>query len=452
MAARNKENLFFQRAWLPCSQMKDYKSLPPLKIKKARGPFLYTEDGRRVIDAISSWWCKSLGHGHPRVARAVKTQMARFEHIIGANTENPLLTGLSEMLVSLAPGFDRVFYAGDGTTAVEIAMKMSVQHRVNTGRPEKRLFAALKNGYHGESFAALSVGDLGLYSKPFDGFMPEALKIDPGPYISGPDSPLWEKFPDEKWAETEKILSRAAPRLTAVIFEPALQGAAGMRIYSPDFLRRLRSWADKNDVHLIADEIMTGCCRTGRFLACSHAGITADFCLLSKGLTSGWSPFSAVLAPERIYRAFYGGYRTGKAFLHSNTFTGHALGAAAALETLKIMVEEDTAATVRKRSAGLLARMRDCAEKTGCLANVRGLGFCAAADIVSPDTGKPFPPSERTGFEFFKKAVANGALLRPMGDVIYFHPPLNSSEKVLDETARVTIRSLKQLMRRDRGA
>lgn len=428
--------------WHPCSQMKDYESFPPLEIVKAEGSYLYTADGREIIDAISSWWCKSLGHSHPRILEAVKNQLTRFEHVIMANTCNRTLVELSERLSSIFPGMDKVFYADNGSTAVEIAIKMSLQYNLQTGHPEKKHFLALKNGYHGETILTLAAGDCELYSSPYAELMPKIVKIDHIPYVSGENDCQWENMSDEAWELIEEQIEQYSETLSGIIFEPVVQGAGGMKIYSPDLLKRLRKWCDKFEVHIIADEIMTGFGRTGKFMACDHAGIIPDFVCLSKGLTAGWGPMAAVLTSSNIYEAFYDDYRTGKAFMHSNTYCGYPLAAAAALEALKVYDDENTFNVVRLKSCELRKRMEDIAKSTSALINIRSIGFIAAADIVNPETGKPFPAEKRMGFKFYQNAVKLGALLRPLGDTIYFFPPLNTPDKVLDDLASIAEKAL----------
>ncbi|OGV50816.1 MAG: adenosylmethionine--8-amino-7-oxononanoate transaminase [Lentisphaerae bacterium GWF2_52_8] len=427
-----------KHVWHPCAQMKDYEDFPPLPVASASGSHIITKDGRRIIDAISSWWCKALGHGHPRIRCAVEKQMDKFEHVLLANTCNETVAELSARLAGLCPPLTRVFYADNGSTAMEIAMKMSLQYHLQTGMPERRHFASLSNGYHGESILTLAAGDCELYSSPFAAVLPRIQKLAPIRYCSGPQDPAWQGFPEEAWNKIKNSLDAKAEQLSAIIFEPVLQGAGGMLIYSPDLLRRLRDWADKNHVQLIADEIMTGFARTGPMLACEHAGIKPDFIALSKGLTAGWGPMSAVLCSEDTYMAFYGDYFSGKAFMHSNTYCGHALGAAAALETLKIFEEEDIPGQVKHRSQFLADCMKSVADSTKSLRNLRSIGFMAAADIVNPSTGQPYPKELRIGFKASQAALRRGALLRPLGDTIYFLPPLNTDNNTLTQLAEIT--------------
>ena len=431
-----------RHVWHPCSQMQDYEDFTPVHVAKASGPYLITADGRRIIDAVSSWWCKSLGHGNQRIKEAVVRQLDNFEHVIAANTCTKPLVELSERLAALCPGLDRVFYAGDGSSGMEVALKMSLQYHAQTGNPHRNRFMALQNGYHGETILTLAAGDCEQFSKPFAHLMPEIPKLGPLPYVSGPEDAGWDELAPGVWEPLAAQLAVHAHELAALVFEPVVQGSGGMLVYSPALLRRLRAWADAQGVQLIADEIMTGMGRTGKYLACEHAGIMPDFAVFSKGLAAGWAPLTAVVTSDRVYEAFYGDYFSGKAFLHSNTYSGYSLGAAAALEALKVYEDEGVVADVMARGPALKARMDEVARRTGCMRNVRGVGFIAAADIVDPATGKPFPAQERIGYRCFRRAVELGAWLRPLGDSLYFLPPLNTSDQVLDELMEITIKAL----------
>ena len=432
--------------WYPCSQMKDYETFPPLHIVKAEGSFLITAEGKKIIDAISSWWCKTLGHAHPEIKDAVKSQISKFEHIIMANTCNDILVELSERITGLAQGLNKVFYADNGSTAVEIALKMSLQYNLQTGKSYKNKFLALQNGYHGETTLTLAAGDCDLYSAPYATLMPSIKKIDAIPYIFQIKNSEEDTLTEEEWLTIKKQLDDEKDELSGIIFEPILQGAGGMLVYKPDFLTRLRKWSTINDVHLIADEIMTGFGRTGKMFACNHAEIIPDFICISKGLTAGWGPMAAVLTSNQIYDAFYDDYFSGKAFMHSNTYCGYPVTAAAALAALKIYEKNNIIDTVAEKSNQLRQRMEYIAEKTNALINIRSVGFMTAADIINPDTGKSFPKTERTGYRCYKQSVKNGVLLRPLGDTIYFLPPLNTEDTVLDELADKTLKTITEII------
>lgn len=418
--------------WHPCSQMKDYEHFKPLPIKSAQGSYLELQDGRKVIDAISSWWCKSLGHNHPALKAALLKQLDKFEHVILANTTNETIEKLSAKLASLMPHLNKVFYAGDGSCAIEIAMKMSLHTRVICGEQQRKNFIALKNGYHGETVGALSMSDVGLYKKPYADLLFTPEFIEP-PYVANTDDPLWHNA-SEHWQYIKKQLEPLAKTTTAIMFEPIVQGAGGMLIYSQDFLRRLCTWATENNIHLIADEIMTGIGRTGKMLACEHANVKPDFVCLSKGLTSGWLPFSAVLTTDTIYDTFYDDYETGKAFLHSHTYCGNALGASVALATLEVIENENLCERAQALQTIMVENLKNISEKTGALHNLRGIGAIVAADLIHD---KP-----RLGYKIFQEAVKRGALLRPLGNTLYWMPPLTISEATLSQLSTITQASL----------
>lgn len=417
--------------WHPCSQMKDYETFKPLMVKQARGSYIELENGRKIIDAISSWWCKSLGHNHPRLKTAVQTQIEKFEHVILANTTNETIIELSEKITNLTQNLKKVFYASEGSSAVEIALKMSVHARQILGEKNRQKFISLSNSYHGETTGALSVSDIGIYRNAYEPILFETIFLSSIPYVSDRHDPLWGDC-ETHWQDLLKQLEPIADSVTAVIVEPIIQGASGMQIYSQDLLRRLRVWTKQHDIHLIADEILTGMGRTGKMLSCEHAEIEADFVCLGKGLTSGWLPLSAVLTSQKIYDLFYDDYEKGKSFLHSHTFGGNALAASVALETYKIFEEDNICGRVQKLESWLLQGMRDVASTTGKLKNVRGIGGIVAADLIVDD------PKKRMGYAVYQEAVKRGALLRPLGNTIYWFPPLNVSEATLIELKEIT--------------
>jgi adenosylmethionine-8-amino-7-oxononanoate aminotransferase len=434
-----------RHVWHPCSQMKDYEAFPPVEVVGAQGSRILLRDGSTVIDAVSSWWCKTLGHGHSRLRAALGRQADRFEPVIGANTANEVLVGLSERLAALCPPLDKVFYAGDGSSAVEIALKMALHAQRLRGHPARTKFLALENGYHGESGLSLAVSDLGLYRAPYAAVLPDPVIIRGVPYVTGPADPAWNDCAAQ-WPAVERALDAHRDEAAALILEPVLQGAGGMRVYSPDLLRRLREWTSRHGVLLVVDEIMTGFWRTGKMLAVDHAGIAPDLMCLSKGLTAGWMPFSATLAHPDLYDLFYADYGQGRDFLHSNTYSGHALGAAVAREALALYDEPGFADEVASLAAGLSARWSQVATATGALRNARGLGGLVAAELALPADRA----GARAGYRVFREAVARGALLRPLGNTVYWLPPLNTPAGDLDRLAEVTAEALRAV-KRDMG-
>ncbi|MGM9453903.1 adenosylmethionine--8-amino-7-oxononanoate transaminase [Legionella bozemanae] len=418
--------------WHPCTQMKDFETCPPLIIEKAQGSYLYTNKGP-LIDAISSWWCKSLGHGHPAVIAAIKNQLDCFEHVITANTTHSALVELAEELAKITKK-QHVFFASDGSSAVEIAMKLAI-HANQIKGTEKNQFIALKNGYHGETLGTMSVSDLGLYKSPYTSFGLTCHYIQNIPYISGKEDSLWDNC-DSYWSTVEKELEAISDKVCAIIIEPLLQGAGGMLCYSPDFLKRLSSWAQSKNIYLIADEIMTGMGRTGKWLASNHAEVEPDLICLSKGLTSGSVPLSCVMIDNSIFDLFYADYATGKSFLHSHTYSGNPLAVSAALATIRAMHQERIIEHAQNLGEYMLSALTEVAQLSGKLSNIRGIGAVVAADLE--DTGQ-----QRIGNKVYQHALNHGALIRPIGNTLYWLPPLNTDYEVIGKLAEITLHSIK---------
>ena len=410
--------------WYPCADMKDYQEFKPMYIKRAYGSYIEMEDGKKVIDAISSWWCKSLGHGHPDLKAAIIEQLHKFEHVMQPHTTNDVIANLSEELSGLTKNLKKVFYASDGSTVVEIALKMALHAQKILGHEKKNKFIALSSGYHGETLAALSVSDLGKYKTAYNDLLFETFFIQDIPYVNGIEGDLWKNCYDH-WEKTERKLEPYQDQLAAIILEPIVQGASGMKIYSQDFLKNLSIWAKKRGIYLIADEIMTGIGRTGKMLACDHANIEPDLLCLSKGLTSGMLPLSACLVSQEIYDVFY----NKEPFLHSNTHYGNALGASVALIVLKIFKQDSIIEKASKLNMGPM--MQKIADETGLLTNVRSIGAIAAADLVNVDS-----------FKLYKKSMEMGAILRPINNSLYWTPPLNIENDVLEDLSNITKLSL----------
>lgn len=421
--------------WHPCSQMKDYEQFPPKMIVGAKGSYFTLANGSRVIDAISSWWCKSLGHGHPRLKAALLAQLEKFEHVLLANTTNETIVRLSENIAGLVPSLNKVMYAGDGSCAVEMAMKMSLHARLIKGETERTKFMALSGDYHGETSGALAVSDLGLYREPYRAMLIDPIFLQNIPYVAGEADPLWSDC-SSIWSDIESQLIRVADQLTAIIVEPIVQGANGMLIYSADFLKRLRAWCQSHNIHFIADEIMTGFGRTGKMLACEHAEIEPDFLCISKGMTSGWLPISAVVTTDAIYDLFYDDYERGKSFLHSHTYTGNALAAAVANACFDVFAEENILQTVQTQAPLMRSLMEKTAQETGCLHNIRSIGAVVAADLIVESS------EQRLGYQVFQQAVSLGAWLRPLGNTLYWLPPLNIDCETLVSLQAITTQAI----------
>jgi adenosylmethionine-8-amino-7-oxononanoate aminotransferase len=424
--------------WHPCTQMKDHETLPMIPIRRGEGIWLEDFDGNRYLDAISSWWVNLFGHANPRINAAIRDQAERLEHVILAGFTHEPAVRLAERLVALTPqGLDRVFYADNGSSAVEVALKMSYHAWRNSGRPEKTRFVTLANSYHGETLGALAVGDVALYKETYRPLLMEVITAPSPDCFHREPGEDWEGYSRRRFAEMERILAEQAEQICAVIVEPLVQCAGSMRMYHPVYLRLLREACDRYGVHLIADEIAVGFGRTGTLFACEQAGISPDFLCLSKGLTGGYLPLSAVLTHARIFDAFYDDYQRLTAFLHSHSYTGNPLACRAALATLDIFESDAVIAANR----GLAAVMADAAAPLAehpHVAEVRQTGMILAIELVRDKAARePYPWQERRGLAVYRAALKRGALLRPLGNVIYFMPPYVITPEELLWLARV---------------
>lgn len=410
--------------WHPCTQMKDHERLPMIPIARGSGVWLYDFDGRRYLDGISSWWVNLFGHANPRINAALREQLDRLEHVMLAGfTHEPVLE-LSEALVRILPaGLTRCFYADNGSSAVEVAVKMSFHYWQNRGRPRKRRFITLSNSYHGETLGALAVGDVELYKKVYRPLLMDVITVpSPDCHLREPGTD-WEAHSRRMFAAMEQALAEHADEVAAVIVEPLVQCAGSMRMYHPVYLSLLREACNRHGVLLIADEIAVGFGRSGTMFACEQAGIRPDFICLSKGLTGGYLPLSAVVTTEPVYQAFYDDYGRLNAFLHSHSYTGNPLACAAALATLAIFADDD----VIERNRALARRMTEATAGLADhphVAEVRQTGMILAIETVKDrKSGERYDWRERRGLRAYEYALSQGALLRPIGNVIYLMPP-----------------------------
>lgn len=410
--------------WHPCTQMKDHESLPPIPIRRGQGVWLEDFDGHRYLDAISSWWVNLFGHANPAINQALKEQLDQLEHVILAGFTHESAITLAERLLRLVPaGLSRCFFADNGSSAVEVALKMSYHYWRNLGQSGKTRFITLSNSYHGETLGALALGDVALYKKTY-----APLLLTPITVVS-PD--CFEREPGESWADhsrrrfaaMERALTEHAHEVAAVIIEPLVQCAGGMRMYDPVYLTLLREACDRHGVHLIADEIAVGFGRTGTMFASEQGRIRPDFMCLSKGLTGGYLPLSCVLTTDSVYAAFYDEYVNLKAFLHSHSYTGNAMACRAALASLDLFEQQNTLVRNRDLAAIMGEAVRGLADHPH-VAEVRQTGMILAIEMVrNRATGEAYPWQERRGLRVYHHALSRGVLLRPLGNVIYFMPP-----------------------------
>lgn len=429
--------------WHPCTQMKDHEQLPVIPIRRGEGVWLEDFDGNRYLDAVSSWWVNVFGHANPRINDRIKAQVDQLEHVILAGFSHQPVIELSERLVALTPaGLDRVFYADNGSSCIEVALKMSYHYWRNVGQPEKRRFVTLTNSYHGETVAAMSVGDVALFTETYQGLLLDTLKVPSPDCYLRPDGMGWEEHSRQMFAHMERTLAEHHRSVAAVIVEPLIQGATGMRMYHPVYLRLLREACDRYGVHLIHDEIAVGFGRTGTMFACEQAGIRPDFLCLSKALTGGYLPLAACLTTDEVYQAFYADYDTLRAFLHSHSYTGNPLACAAALATLDIFAEDDVIAAnqpLARRMAEATAHLVEHPQ----VGEVRQTGMALAIEMTADKARRtPYPWQERRGLAVYQHALSRGALLRPLGNVVYFLPPYVITPEQIDFLAEVATQGI----------
>jgi len=400
--------------WHPCTQMKHHEATPPVPIRRAEGAWLYDFEGRRILDAIGSWWVNLLGHGHPRVNAALRAQLDVLDHVMLAGLTHETAVELAERLANLAPpGLGHCSFGSDGASAVEIALKMSHQYWRNLGRPRKSGFVALENGYHGETLGALSVTDIALYRDCYAPLLQTTAKVrSPDWRMAGPGETPAE-YASRSAQALEAHLERHAESTAALIVEPLVQCAGGMAMHHPDYLSRAREICDRFEVLLIADEIAVGFGRTGTLFACEQAGISPDLLCLSKGITGGVLPLSVVMTSDRVYGAFYDD-RAERGFMHSHSYSGNPLACRAALAVLDVIEEERVLERNREAAAYLNRRAEALRSRPG-VRHFRNAGMIWAFDVEGADSA--------FARDFSRRAIEAGVLLRPLGSTVYWMPP-----------------------------
>lgn len=411
--------------WHPCSQMKDHeREMPLIPIARGEGAWLVGHDGRRYLDAISSWWVNLHGHAHPRINAALREQLDCLEHVMFAGFTHEPAVRLAEALTRAAPpGLTRCYFADSGSAAVEVAVKMSFHYWQNRGEPRRTRFVTLANSYHGETLGALAVGNVELYKAIYRPLLMDVLTAPtPDTYLAR-DGESAEDCARRAAAGLDALLAEHPGEICAVLVEPLVQCAGGMRMHDPLYLTLARAVCDRHRVHLIADEIAVGFGRTGTLFACEQAAIRPDFLCLSKGLTAGYLPMSAVLTTEDVYEAFYDEYVKLNAFLHSHSYAGNPLACTAALASLELFREE----RVLERVGRLAQRLGAAVDRLRAhpqVADVRQRGTIVAIEFVRDRaTREVFPWRERRHLRIYRHALERGVLLRPLGSVIYFMPP-----------------------------
>jgi adenosylmethionine-8-amino-7-oxononanoate aminotransferase len=429
--------------WHPCTQMKDHEWLPLIPVRRGRGVWLEDFDGNRYLDAISSWWVNLFGHSHPHINAALKAQLETLEHVLLAGFTHEAVVELSERLIAITPrGLERCFYADNGSSAIEVALKMSFHAWLNSNRPGKTKFVTLANSYHGETLGALAVGGVELYRQTYGPLLMQPITVPSPDCYHREAGESWHDYSVRRFEPMERTLERHAAEICAVVVEPLVQCAGNMRMYDPVYLALLRDACDHYGVHLIADEIAVGFGRTGTLFACEQAGVTPDFLCLSKGLTGGYLPLSAVLTNNAVYGCFYDDYHRLRAFLHSHSYTGNPLGCRAALATLDLFGD----GAVIERNKQLAEAMRSAAAAIGDhvhVAEVRQTGMILAIEMARDKRSRTaYPWQERRGLRVYQHALSRGVLLRPLGNVVYFMPPYVITPEEINLLAAVALEGI----------
>jgi len=441
--------------WHPFTQMREWERGVPLIIERGQGPYLFDSDGTRYLDGVSSIWVNIHGHRHRTLDRALTRQLGRVAHSTLLGLSNPPAIRLARELIRIAPrGLTRVFFSDDGSTAVEVALKMALQYWQQCGRRagRKRTFVHLELSYHGDTLGAVSVGGVPLFHERFKPLLFPSLSV-PAPYCYR--CPVKLKYPScalACLAPLEQVLKRRQRDIAGLIIEPLVQAAAGMITAPRGYLAAVRELCTRYDVLLIADEVATGFGRTGRMFACQHEGVTPDLMAISKGLTGGYLPLAATLTTEAVYRAFLGEYADWKTFCHGHSYTGNPLGCAVALANLEVFRRARTMVKLRPKITALARFLRPFAQLP-CVGEVRQRGFMVGIELVQDRRTKaPYPPEDRVGHRVAMEARRRGLLIRPLGNVVVLMPPLAARIGELRRMTALLYESIRSVTRADRGA
>lgn len=434
--------------WHPCSQMKDYEELEPIVIDHGKGVHIYDTEGKEYIDIVSSWWCNLLGHCNPVINESIKHQLDKLEHVIFANFSHEPAIQICEQLMEIIPtGLTKFNFSDNGSAAVECALKLSFQYQYQRGRRKKTKFICLTEGYHGETIGALSVGSLDIYAKLYNPILLDTIHVEAPDCYRCPYGTCRENCQTECFEHAEQTFARFGEEACGIIIEPLLQGSAGMRMYPPSYLTKLRKLCDQYEVLLIADEIATGFGRTGKMFAFDYAGVSPDIMCISKGLTGGYMPMAITITTDEIYDAFYADYSEGKAFMHSHTYSGNPLGCAAGLAVLKILKEDGILDQAGIRARYLNQKLNEALLEHKNVGEIRHLGLINAIELVKDkNTKSGFDSGMRTGYQIYKKALEKGLLLRPLGDVLYFNPPLIINEDEIDQAVERCVGAMAEVL------
>jgi adenosylmethionine-8-amino-7-oxononanoate transaminase/dethiobiotin synthase len=421
LATKDKENI-----WHPFTQMKDWVNDDPLVIERGEGSYLIDTDGRTYLDGVASLWVNVHGHRNKEIDQALKDQISRISHSTFLGLSNVPAVELAEQLIKIAPkGLKKVFYSDNGSTAVEIGVKMAYQYWQNSGRKSKRALVHLENSYHGDTLGSVSVGGIDLFHRVYKGLIFKTIGL-----------------PGQGWEAVEafeRLLKKKADTIAGIVVEPLIQGAAGMLLWPKGVLKEFSRLAKKHDVFLIADEVATGFGRTGKMFACEHEGVTPDILCLAKGITGGYLPLAATLTTQKIYDGFVFDYKDQKTFFHGHTYTANPLACAAALANLRIFEKKGVLGKLAPKIK-YIAQKLEMFYNLGSVGEVRQQGFMVGIELFK--NGKPYPWQEKIGVRVCREARKHGAILRPLGNVIVIMPPLSISRDELNTLLNVTYRAI----------
>ncbi len=432
-----------EAVWHAFTQMAEYE---PLIIERAEGCTLIDIDGNRFLDGVSSLWCNVHGHGHPRINAAIREQLDRVAHVTSLGVSNPPAIALAARLIELSPpGLNHVFYASDGASAVEAALKMAFQYWRQCGnpQPDKSLYVAYEEAYHGDTIGSVSVGGVAHFHAIYQPLLFPTLRLPAPDMYRLPPGVTASNACGHYLNQLEQVLAEKHQQIAALVIEPSLQGAAGMIMHPPGYLRGARELTRKYDVLMIADEITVGMGRLGSLFACEQEGVSPDLLCLGKGLTGGYLPMSATLATTDIWNAFLGKYADLRTFFHGHTYGGNPLAASAALANLAVFDEEQTLAKLPEKMARMQANLAPLAEHPH-VGDVRQRGMIAAVELVrNKETKEPYEWEERRGIIACRRAMNDGVWLRPLGNVVYLMPPLTISLEEIDRLCDALIEGVK---------
>ena len=428
--------------WHPFTQMQDWLAEAPVIIARGEGCYLIDVDGNRYIDGVASMWTSVHGHNHPELNTALKTQVDKVAHSTLLGYSNIPAIELAKKLVELTPiGLNKVFYSDNGSTAVEIALKMVYQYWQHKGEPQRKLFIHFDKAYHGDTIGAMSVGGIDSFHATFDSLLFKGIRVSaPETYRSRNTN---DSVIKTQWLNAvENALSAHSGQIAGIILEPLIQGAGGMLLSPRGFLKELSALAKQWKTLLIVDEVMTGFGRTGKMWACEHESVTPDLLCTAKGLAAGYLPLAATLTTDEIYNAFLGEYRDLKTFFHGHTFTGNPLACAVALENIAIFERENLLSRLHPTIEHFKNRLQEF-YRLSHVGDVRVCGLAAGIDLMkNPDTHTLYPFEEKVGIRVCKEALTRGALLRPLVNTIVLMPPLQVSISALDALLDIVYASI----------